>query len=117
MLFNHEMFNKVKKYVQETAPFDNYVCCYLVYDLCLFLYFMFDKCIYVLCSLISGVRKVLIVGDSIVKNVVPFEGARVLAFQGATINRLASLFDNNKIFVGDAEYLILHVGTNDVNNG
>ena len=62
----------------------------------------------------NNVRKVTIVTDSMAKYVTEIREAKVVAFPGINISRL-----NNKILRGlvdlRSEYVILHVGTNDIN--
>ena len=62
------------------------------------------------------IRKVTLIGDSIIKNVSGIDGCSIQSFRGDTISKLA-----NKIFSKVAkllpyDYVILHVGTNDIDN-
>ena len=57
-----------------------------------------------------------LIGDSIIKNVSGIDGCSIQSFRGDTISKLA-----NKIFSKVAkllpyDYVILHVGTNDIGN-
>lgn len=62
-------------------------------------------------------RKVIIVGDSIIKFLPPIEGVQIAAFPGATIGKLSYLFSSRKVAISEAEYIMLHIGTNNVANG
>jgi len=65
--------------------------------------------------LTNPIRKCTILSDSIVKYVTEITGCSVAAFPGINISRLA-----NKIYQGlfnlNSEFVILHVGTNDINS-
>ena len=53
-------------------------------------------------------------GDSIIKDISSIEGVTVRAFPGATIGKLAVLFSNGAISLENSDYLIIHVGTNNI---
>jgi lysophospholipase L1-like esterase len=59
----------------------------------------------------------LIVGDSIIKYLQPIEGVEVCPFPGATIGKINYLVTYGKIKFENADYVILHVGTNNIANG
>lgn len=67
--------------------------------------------------LIAEFRKVMIVGDSIIKNLPPIEGVQLRSFPGATIGKLLYWLENGKISLKDVNYVIIHVGTNNIANG
>ncbi|XP_053395761.1 uncharacterized protein LOC123552691 [Mercenaria mercenaria] len=62
-------------------------------------------------------RKVIIVGDSIIKHLPPLEGVEVYAFPGATIGRLQHLINTMRIPLHQFNYVIFHVGTNNIGKG
>ena len=55
-------------------------------------------------------------GDSIVKNIDHIEEVEVKSFPGVTIGRLAVLFSNGAIDIEKYDYIIIHVGTNNIGN-
>ena len=61
-------------------------------------------------------RKVTIIGDSIIKNVSGIDGCLVQSFRGDTIAQLANKINNKKARLLPYDYVILHVGTNDIDN-
>ncbi|XP_053378686.1 uncharacterized protein LOC123541508 [Mercenaria mercenaria] len=61
-------------------------------------------------------RRVIIVGDSIVKNLPPIEGVKVQAFPGATIGKLSFLVSKKQVSLYDSNFIILHIGTNNIAN-
>ncbi|XP_053409046.1 uncharacterized protein LOC128559928 [Mercenaria mercenaria] len=59
-------------------------------------------------------RKVVIVGDSIIKHIPPIEGVTVKSFPGATIGKLHYLLEKGFLSLKGFSYIILHVGTNNI---
>lgn len=59
----------------------------------------------------------LIVGDSIIKYITDIEGVKIKSFPGATIGKISTLISNGIIELNDHDYIILHVGTNNIGNG
>lgn len=55
-------------------------------------------------------------GDSIIKDITQIDGVTIRAFPGVTIGKLALLFSKGTISVENYDYLILHVGTNNIAN-
>ena len=55
-------------------------------------------------------------GDSIIKNIDHIDGVDVKSFPGATIGKLAVLVSNDAVHLEKYDYIIIHVGTNDVDN-
>lgn len=53
-------------------------------------------------------------GDSIVKDLNRIEGVILKAFPGATIGKLSILISNGNINLQDFDYIIIHVGTNNI---
>ncbi|XP_060590908.1 uncharacterized protein LOC132745913 isoform X1 [Ruditapes philippinarum] len=62
-------------------------------------------------------RKVIIVGDSMIKNLPPIEGVEVRAIRGATIGKINFLLENRQLSLGSSNYIIIHAGTNNIANG
>lgn len=56
----------------------------------------------------------LIVGDSIIKDMSPIEGVVIRSFPGATIGKLSFHFSEGHISLENHDYLIVHVGTNNI---
>ena len=67
-------------------------------------------------SLVTECRKVIIVGDSLIKNMAPIDGVTVQSFPGATIARLSMHFSKGHINLENYDYIIIHVGTNNIGN-
>ena len=59
-------------------------------------------------------RKCTIVCDSIAKYVSDLRGTEVKAFPGINVSRLSNKISRDMVNL-DSDYVILHVGTNDVN--
>lgn len=59
-------------------------------------------------------RRVLIVGDSIIKNMPPIDGVIVKSFPGDTIARLTMRIDKGHVNLSPFDYIIVHVGTNNI---
>lgn len=68
------------------------------------------------CLIVTEFRKVIIIGDSIIKNIPPMEGVVVKSFPGATIGRLSQCIDKKLVDLSKFNYVIVHVGTNNINN-
>ena len=65
----------------------------------------------------SACRKVVIVGDSIIKDIRDIDAVTVRPFPSATIGAFASFFEDKKIDLQPSyDYIILHVGTNNIAN-
>ncbi|XP_053399829.1 uncharacterized protein LOC123529329 isoform X1 [Mercenaria mercenaria] len=62
------------------------------------------------------VRRVVILGDSIVKFLPPIEGVTVQSFPGATVGKLSFLVSKKRVNLYDKHFIILHVGTNNISN-
>ena len=60
-------------------------------------------------------RRVIIVGDSIIKNMDPLDGVVVKCFPSATIAKLSRLLSTD-VKLHNFEYIIIHVGTNNIGN-
>ena len=58
----------------------------------------------------------LILGDSIPKYVSDIESVVLQSFSGDTIAKLSHRIDSKQVSVGNFEYVLIHVGTNDVDN-
>ena len=65
--------------------------------------------------MVAESRRVIIVGDSIIKNMDPLDGVVVKCFPGATIAKLSSLWSTD-VKLHNFEYIIIHVGTNNIGN-
>lgn len=61
-------------------------------------------------------RRVIILGDSIIKDLPPIDGVTVKAFPGATIASLTHKIDVGQVDVSNYDFLIVHVGTNNIGN-
>ena len=61
-------------------------------------------------------RRVIILGDSIVKDLPPIDGVFIKSYPGATIAQLAMHIDNKHINLMNFDYIIVHVGTNNIDN-
>jgi lysophospholipase L1-like esterase len=79
--------------------------------------------IIICCNLVSEghffpeFRKVVIVGDSMIKNLPPIEGVEVKAVRGATIGKINFLIEKGQLSLGSNNYVIVHAGTNNIANG
>lgn len=58
----------------------------------------------------------VILGDSIPKYITGIEGVHLKAFRGDTIGRLANRLLNKQISLDNFNYVLIHVGTNDIAN-
>lgn len=67
--------------------------------------------------LITEKRRVIILGDSIIKEMPPIDGVFIKSISGATIAKLAWHVDKGHVNLSDFDYMIIHVGTNNINNG
>lgn len=65
-------------------------------------------------NLITGYRKVILVGDSIIKGIPPIEGVTLSAHPGATIANLSVFLTNKHISLEGHDIIIVHVGTNNI---
>ena len=65
-------------------------------------------------NLITGYRKVILVGDSIIKGIPPIEGVTLSAHPGATIANLSVFLTNKNISLEGHDIIIVHVGTNNI---
>ena len=67
-------------------------------------------------NLIADYRRVVIISDSIAKNITGIFGATVQSLRGYTIAQVAMKLDQDLISLAPYDYVILHVGTNDIDN-
>ena len=67
-------------------------------------------------NLITEYRRVVIISDSIAKNITGIFGATVQSLRGYTITQVAMKLDQDSISLVPYDYVILHVGTNDIDN-
>ena len=65
-------------------------------------------------NLITGYRKVILVGDSIIKGIPPIEGVTLSAHPRATIANLSVFLTNKHISLEGHDIIIVHVGTNNI---
>ena len=65
-------------------------------------------------SFIAEFKKVVIVSDSIAKHVQGIEGVDVKAFPGDSISKIGYRIDKNHVMLDKYDYILLHVGTNDI---
>ena len=56
-------------------------------------------------------------GDSIIKNMPEIDGVVVKSFPGDTIGKLTNRIDSGQVNLSPFDYIIVHVGTNNINNG
>ena len=63
---------------------------------------------------VTECRKVLIIGDSIIKDIAPIEGVTIKPFPGCTIGYMTVLISKGDIVLTNHDFLIVHVGTNDI---
>ena len=63
---------------------------------------------------ITECRRVLIIGDSIIKDLAPIEGVTIKSYSGATIGYLSVLISDGDIDLTNHDFLIVHVGTNNI---
>ena len=59
-------------------------------------------------------RPVIIVGDSIIKNLPPIDGVVIKSFRGDTIAQLTNRIDKGQVNLSPFDYIIIHVGTNNI---
>ena len=85
---------------------------YMLYDMTidhifflLFLFFFIIEC-----------RKVTIIADSIAKNLYGMDGVTLQIFCGDTIAKIASKIDSGEARLDPFDFVIIHVGTNDIDN-
>ena len=79
--------------------------------------FIIQIIIYIFFSLsfIAEFKKVVIVSDSIAKHVQGIEGVDVRAFLGDSISKIGYRIDKKHVILDKYDYILLHVGTNDIN--
>ena len=70
--------------------------------------------IFFLFILLSENRRVIIVGDSIIKNMPPIDGVVVKSFRGDNIAKLTMRIDKGHVNLSPFDYIIIHVGTNNI---
>ena len=63
---------------------------------------------------ITEYKKVTIVSDSMAKYVTGIEGVQLQACRGDTFSRIANRLSRRQIILGKFDYVIFHVGTNDI---
>ena len=61
-------------------------------------------------------RRVIILGNSIVKDLLPIDGVFIKSFPGASIAYLAMYIDNRHVNLTIFDHIIVHVGTNNIDN-
>ena len=66
--------------------------------------------------LFAETRRVIILGDSIVKDLPPIDGVVIKSFPGATISTLTQHIDMGHVNLVNFDYIIVHVGTNNIAN-
>ena len=66
--------------------------------------------------MIAEYRRVVIIRDSIAKNITGISGATMQSLRGYTIAQVAMKLDQDLISLVPYDYVILHVGTNDIDN-
>ena len=64
--------------------------------------------------LLTENRRVIIVGDSIIKNMPPIDGVVVKSFRGDSIAKLTMRIDKGHVNLSPFDYIIIHVGTNNI---
>ena len=76
------------------------------------------KYIYIFFStfLIIECRKVTIIVDSIAKNLYGMDGVTLQIFCGDTIAKIAPKIDSGEARLDPFDFVIIHVGTNDIDN-
>ena len=62
-------------------------------------------------------RRVVIFGDSIIKNLPPIDGVVIKSFRGDTIVQLTNRIDKGQVNLSPFDYVIIHVGTNNIDKG
>ena len=67
-------------------------------------------------NLIAEYRRVVIIRDSIAKNITGISGAAVQSLRGYTIAQVAMKLDQDSISLVPYDYVTLHVGINDIDN-
>ena len=65
---------------------------------------------------VTECRRVLIIRDSIIKDLAPIEGVTLEAYPSSTIGYLSVLISNGGINFTNYDFLIVHVGTNNIGN-
>ena len=63
---------------------------------------------------ITEKRRVIIVGDSIIKNMLPIDGVIIKSYPGDSIARLTMRIDGGEVNLSPFDYIIVHVGTNNI---
>ena len=61
-------------------------------------------------------RRVIILGNSIVKDLLPIDVVFIKSFPGASIAYLAMYIDNRHVNLTIFDHIIVHVGTNNIDN-
>ena len=61
-------------------------------------------------------RRVVIVGNSIIKNLPPIDDVVIKSFRGDTIAQLTNRIDKGQVDLSPFDYVIIHVGTNNIAN-
>ena len=73
---------------------------------------LLQKCVFIL---VAESRRVIIVGDSVIKNMDPLDGVVVKCFPSAIIAKLSRLLPTD-VKLLNFEYIIIHVGANNIGN-
>ena len=66
--------------------------------------------------MIAENQRVIILGDSIIKNMPPIDGVIIKSFRGDNIARLTNRIDGGEVNLSPSDYIIVHVGTNNIDN-
>ena len=66
--------------------------------------------------MIAENRRVIILGDSIIKNMPPIDGVIIKSFRGDNIARLTNRIEGGEVNLSPFEYIIVHVGTNNIDD-
>ena len=67
--------------------------------------------------IITELRKVTIMSDSIAKYVTVIDGVTFQAFRGDTISRITNRLLTGEAKIEKIDFVIFHVGTNDIGRG
>ena len=66
--------------------------------------------------IIAENRRVFILGDSIIKNMPSIDGVIIKSFRGDNIARLTNRINSREVNLSPFDYIIVHVGTNNIDN-
>ena len=84
-------------------------------EICIHTYIFLYICAYFL-YLVAENRKVISVGDTIIKDLTDIQGVTVKAFPGSTIGRLGMYISNGEVDLEDFNYIVhvVYVGRNNI---